>query len=179
MGNEEYSEVLTILMVDIVGYTRTTSLLKRESISKFHDIFDNMCLPVFEKYSGNVIKKIGDCFLVTFKSATDSLLCAMELQNSFIDFNKENKKNEKHPIKIRVVAHSGEVVCKNRDIFGDAVNLTSRIEGATNADHIFFTEAVFMAMNKNEIPFRYVGKRKFKGFKHPVKLFCVKKKEKQ
>lgn len=166
------SEILTIMLVDIESYVKTTSHLKRESFNKFHDIFDDLSISVFKKYGGKIIKKIGDSFLVTFKSPTDSVLCGIELQNTFVRYNKGS--NLRRPIRIRIVLHTGEVILRNKDIYGDAVNLIARIEGMVEAGHVYFTESVFLAMNKNEIPFLFLGSKRIKGLPYPIKLFRVK-----
>tara|TARA_Y100000310_G_C20514806_1_gene730647 strand:+ start:64 stop:702 length:639 start_codon:yes stop_codon:yes gene_type:complete len=161
------------MFVDLVGYTKTTGKLKREDISGLHDVFDTICAGVFDKYEGEVVKKMGDAFLATFKSPTNALLAGVELQNDFKRYNQHYKL--KNPLKIRVALHSGEVVIRNGDIYGDAVNTTSRIEGIVKAGDVIFSEAVYNNMNKNEIPFLFVGEKRFKGVKRPVKIFKIKK----
>ena len=169
-----HSEVLTVMIIDLVGYTKTTSQLKREGIDRLHETFDSISLPLFDKYDGKVVKKIGDAFLVTFKSPTNAVLCGIALQNEFRYYNLKLK--PAIPLKIRVALHSGEVVLRVNDVYGDAVNTAARIEGFTKAEDIVFSETVYHAMNKNEIPYMFIGEKRFKGVKRPVKLFRVKKK---
>jgi len=171
--NKSHSEILTIMLVDIAGYVKTTSRLRRESIDDLHDIFDSITLPIFEKYNGNVIKKIGDSFLATFKSATNALLCGMELQNAFFRYNQQFR--PKYPLKIRVIVHTGEVVHRQGDIFGEAVNVAARVESITKPGYIMFTDSVFLSMNKNEIPHVHIGLKKLRGVKYPVRLFRVRR----
>ncbi len=168
--HREVSEVLTVMFIDIVGYTKTTAQLSREEFTQLHDTFDNMSIPIFERYGGKVIKKIGDAFLVTFKSPTNAVLCGVELQNVFDHFNK----NSKRPIRIRVAIHTGEVILRHDDVFGEAVNTASRIEGVAGSGQIVFSEAVFSAMNKREVPYIHLGLQKLKGMKYPIRLFRVK-----
>ena len=167
------SEVLTIMFVDLVGYTKTTGKLNREDISGLHDVFDTICAGVFDKYEGNVVKKMGDAFLTTFKSPTNALLAGVELQNDFKRYNQHYKL--KNPLRIRVALHSGEVVIRSGDVYGDAVNTTSRIEGIVKAGDVIFSEAVYNNMNKNEIPFLFVGEKKLKGVRRPIKIFKIKR----
>ena len=54
------SEIVTILIVDICAYTKTTTKLGRKEFDFFHEIFDRLSLPIFSKYHGKVIKKVGD-----------------------------------------------------------------------------------------------------------------------
>jgi class 3 adenylate cyclase len=168
------SETATIMFIDIEGFTKRTTKSTREMWFNLQDIFDKVALPVFKKYNGNVIKKIGDCYMVTFNSPTNAIMCGMGLQNSFLNFNKNNLKRK--PLIIRVALHTGEVVLKNQDIYGDAVNTAARIEGVTKGGDIVFSESVFLAMNKNEIPFLHLGIFRMKGLKYPVRLFRVRKK---
>lgn len=167
---ETESEILTVMLIDIVGYTKKTSKLSREEFSNLHDVFDNISLPIFDKYAGNVVKKIGDAFLVTFKSVTNSLQCAMEIQNAFTRYRNETGNN----LHIRAAIHTGEIMHRHGDIYGDAVNEVARMEGVTPQDQIFFSEAAFSAMNKTEIPFQHLGLKRFRGIKYPVRLFKVK-----
>ncbi len=169
-GRSVNSEVLTVMFIDIVGYTKTTMQLSREEFSKLHDIFDDISLPLFERFEGKVIKKIGDAFLITFKSPTNAVLCGMSLQNSFQQYNKTSKR----PMHIRVALHTGEVVIRKDDVYGEAVNTASRIEGVAGQDQIVFSEAVFSAMNKREVPYIHLGLRTLKGMKYPIRLFRVK-----
>ena len=73
-----------------------------------HDTFDSICLTTFEEFGGNVVKKMGDAFLITFKSPTNALNCGVELQKTFNKYNLEEK--PKNKLKIKVAIHSGEVL---------------------------------------------------------------------
>lgn len=166
------SEILTVMFIDIAGYTSTTTHLNRELFSHLHDLFDSISLSIFRKYAGKVIKKIGDAFLITFKSSTDAVLCGIELQNAFDSYNRMH--HDDAPIRIRVALHTGEVLIRDGDVYGDAVNTAARMEQITKPGHVVFSEAVFLTINKNEIPFIHLGPKKFKGLKYPVRLFRVK-----
>jgi len=168
------TKIRTVMFIDIVGYTKTTTELTREKFNELHDIFDSLSLPIFEKNGGKVIQKVGDAFLASFESATDAVKCGIELQKNFAQyrFNYPSKK----PLHIRVAIHSGEVIIRDNDIHGDTVNVTARIEGIAHADDIVLSEAVYQAMNKNEVVVIFIGSHLLKGIKHPIKLFRVKKK---
>jgi class 3 adenylate cyclase len=165
------SKVVTIMMIDIVGYTRLTSRLDRDQFELMNEKFDELALPIFSNYHGWVVKKIGDCFLVVFESATDALLCGIDLQNKFHEYNQQKPKV---PLSIKVAINNGEVLLKDNDIYGEPVNAVARIEKETKPGQIYFSGAVYLAMNKGEIPHVFVGKKMMKGLKHPVSLFRVK-----
>ena len=166
-------EMLTIMLIDIAGYTRTSGKLNLDTLDKLHNVFDSLVIQSVEKHNGNIIKKIGDAFLITFKTATSAIQCGITLQEQFESYNKEHPYSL--PLKIRVAIHTGEVLFRKNDIYGDAVNLTSRIEEVTKPGDILFSGAVFSTMDKNDIPpFRHLGTKKMKGIKKPVRLFKIK-----
>jgi adenylate cyclase len=163
MAKAVSSRILTVMFIDIVGYTKKTTTLSREQFANLHDTFDDTALPLFANWNGTVIKKIGDAYLVTFASPTNAVHCGIELDKAFAA-----KK-----IPIRVALHTGEVLERAGDVYGDAVNVASRIESVAHAGHIVFSEAVYSAMNKNEIPILSLGAKTFKGVEHPMKLYRV------
>ena len=171
-----HSEHRIVMFIDIVSYTPTTAALDREKFDELHNVFDSISLSLFERFGGQVIQKVGDAYLATFNSPTNAVLCGIELQKTFGDYNKQHRRKEK-PLRIRVAIHSGEVLLRKNDVLGDAVNTTARIESITKADDVVFSESVYKAMNKNEIPSKYIGAHKLKGLKHSIKLFKVKTKQ--
>ncbi len=165
------SELCTVLFVDIVEYSRATGNLSRDEFSQLHDSFDMICKATFEKHSGEVIKKVGDGYIVIFSSATDAIICAVDLQYMFAGYNK-GRQNKMY---IRTALNTGDVIKKSGDIYGEAVNIASRIENIAHATDILLSEATFRASNANTIPYRFIGTKKLKGIKYPVKIFKVKK----
>ncbi len=169
------SEVLTVMFVDLVEYTKTTTGLTRDLIDQLLNAFESLPMPVLERYGGTLVKKIGDALLITFKSPTDAVLCGIALQHTFRRYNITNRL--RYPLRIRVAIHSGEVLMRDNDVFGDAVNTTSRIETVAKPGQVVFSDAVFSAMNKNEVPFIQLGWQQLRGVKYPIRLFRVKTRE--
>ncbi len=165
------SEVITVMFVDMVGYTKKTAQMSRNQFTDLLNVFDNLSLPVLQKYDGRVIKKIGDAFLVVFQSPTDAILCGIELQKTFHRYSEQRRL--RIPLQIRVAVHTGEVIHRQNDVYGDAVNAAARIEGIAKAGQVVFSEPVFSVMNKNEVPFTHLGLHRLKGLKYPIRLFRV------
>jgi adenylate cyclase len=165
------TENLTILFVDIAGFTATTSRQSRVQNARLLQTFGSTLLPLIKHYKGRLIKTIGDALLLTFRSPTDAMLCAMALQDAMHAHNLSASDDEK--IHIRVAANLGEVRVTKKDIFGEPVNVASRIEGVAPADEIYLSEAVYMAMNKAEVPSAEVGFRELKGVSQAVRLYNI------
>nr|WP_269801168.1 adenylate/guanylate cyclase domain-containing protein [Colwellia sp. 75C3] len=166
-----HTENLTILFVDIAGFTVTTSRLSRQENADLIQTFGRVLLPLIKGYKGKLIKSIGDAYLITFLSPTDAMLCSMALQDAMHGNNLNVIEEEK--IHIRVAANLGEVRVAKNDIFGEPVNVASRIEGVTPADAIYLSEAVYMAMNKAEVPVEEVGFQQLAGVSQSVRLYCI------
>ncbi len=165
------TENLTILFVDIAGFTATTSRQSRAENAKLLQTFNSTLLPIIKRFKGLVVKSIGDALLLTFRSPTDAMLCAMALQDAMHAHNLNAQDDEK--IHIRVAANLGEVRITKKDIFGEPVNVASRIEGVTPADEIYLSEAVYMAMNKAEVPAQEAGQFELAGVSGALRLYCI------
>jgi len=170
---EKKKEMLTAIFIDIADYTKTSGKLNLDTLDELHQVFDALVIRSVEQHNGQIIKKIGDAFLITFKTSTSAVHCGIELQRQFEDYNKSNPNSL--PLRIRVAIHTGEVLLRGKDIYGDMVNTTSRIEGITKPGDIIFSETVYATMDKNDIPpFIHLGTKRFKGVKKPVRLFKIK-----
>ncbi len=165
------TENLTILFVDIAGFTATTSRQSRAENAHLLQTFDSTLLPLIKRFKGIVVKSIGDALLITFRSPTDAMICSMALQDAMHEYNL-NAPEEKR-IHIRVAANLGEVRVTKKDIFGEPVNVASRIEGIAPADEIYLSEAVFMAMNKAEVPAQEVGFKELKGIPQMTRIYSI------
>lgn len=165
------TENLTILFVDIAGFTATTSRQSRVQNAKLLQTFDSTLLPLIKRFKGVVVKSIGDALLITFRSPTDAMLCTMALQDAMHEHNLGVADDER--IHIRVAANLGEVRVTKKDIFGEPVNVASRIEGITPADEIYLSEAVYMAMNKAEVPAQEVGFQQLAGIPNAIRVYSI------
>ncbi len=163
---------LAVMLTDIKGFTNRISQQSRSQMSDLLNAHRELVVPVIEKYNGKIIKTIGDAFLVTFESPTDAVLCGVAVQDALHKYNEGKKQDER--IDVRIAINAGEVsIADDGDIFGDAVNITSRIESIAETGEVFFTEAVYLAMNKKEVPSSEIGLRQFKGVPEKIKVYKV------
>lgn len=165
------AEHLTVMFTDLVGFTERTSRQSRAQTEAMLRDHERLVRPIVGRFAGRVVKMIGDACLATFRSPTDGVRCAMALQDAVVDFNK-TRPAEEH-LRLRVALNAGEVQVMDKDVYGEAVNAAARIEGLTPADEIYFTEAVFLAMNKAEVNSEVVGMRELKGIPNPVNVHRV------
>lgn len=166
-------EVLTIVFVDIKDYTSKTSDQSRQANERLLARFAGLVKPMVRVFNGTLVKSIGDAYLITFKSPTDSLLCAMAAQDQLAGRNALLPKEER--FEVRFAINAGEVRIEKKDVFGEAVNIAARIEGLAKGGEIYFSEAVYLMMNKSEVPFEEAGRHKLKGISEAVGVYRVPK----
>jgi adenylate cyclase len=165
------TENLVIVLTDIAGYTEASEQKSRREAEEFLSNYSAILLPIVKRFKGRLIKTIGDALLTVFRSPTDAMICAMAMQDALFDYNRRLPSEKQ--IHIRVAASLGEVRVVKEDIFGDAVNVTSRIESITPSDEIYFSEAVYLAMNKAEVPAKEVGLQKLKGISSEIRVYQI------
>lgn len=168
------SQNLSIMMTDIQGYSDTSSTSSREDIVKLIRRHNQLMVPVITFYGGKVIKSVGDAFLCTFQSATDAVVCAIIIQLMLKEYNQRQADTSRR-MNLRVVINTGDVSLEDNDIYGDAVNVTSRIEGLEcfTGGSIGISEATYLLMNRSEIVAEKIGPQKLRGIPEPVTVYRV------
>ncbi|MFH0989148.1 MAG: adenylate/guanylate cyclase domain-containing protein [bacterium] len=124
------------------------------------------------KHGGVVIKSIGDSFMVDFSSAVNALRCAIEVQETFWEYNKNKREIEK--IEIRIGIHLGEVTVVGNDVFGDGVNIAARIEAITDPTRICISGDVYKQVRKKmHLRVYEMGTIELKNIAEPVEVYEV------
>ena len=163
---------LTVMFTDISGFTKHTETITRNELMQRLDTHNELLMPIIAHFDGAIIKTIGDAFLITFESPTNAVQCGLYMQHTLRGFNDGLATDMQ--IHIKVSINVGEVTATATDVFGDPVNVAAKIEKATKPDEIYFTEAVFLAMNKAEVPNTFVKMFRPKGAdSEEIKLYKV------
>ena len=160
---------LTIMFTDIKGFTERTARSNRDYVVKMLEQQDKLLKPIIAKYSGTIIKSIGDAYLVTFESPTNAVICGLMMQHALRRYNRAARAEDR--IEVRVAINTGEVNLVGSDVLGDPVNVASRVEGITEANEVWFTESTYLSMNKQEVPTSVVGEFKLKGVPEAVRIY--------
>ncbi len=159
------------MFTDIVGYT---SLTQRDETGAMELLEKQRGLvrPLLVKHGGREVKTIGDAFLIEFESALEAVRCAFDIQQSLHEFNSGLPIDRR--ILLRIGVHLGDVIHSQSDVYGDAVNIASRIEPLANPGGVCISEQVHDHIkNKSDFQLLSLGKRELKNVGEPVEVFKV------
>ena len=171
MTSATQKNITAIMFTDIVGYSKMAA--KDEKLAlELLEKHNNIIFPIIKKCSGSIIKLIGDAIFAKFKSSEDSVACAISIQQSLREKNKLSSKKER--IQIRIGLHAGHVIEKDNDLFGNDVNLGSRIENVAQPGCIAASKELFDSIeNARKILHRTIGHVKLKNIPEPKLLIKI------
>ncbi|MEZ6015574.1 MAG: adenylate/guanylate cyclase domain-containing protein [Planctomycetota bacterium] len=167
------NQTLTVLISDLQGYTERQARSSRAAIASDLGRFGALLKPIFAVFEGELVKSMGDAFLVCFESPTNAVLAAIQVQRQ-LDLQNQTLAPGQAPMRVRIGIATGEVSRdESGDVFGDPVNLAARLQSNAESSTIWLAETTYLSMNKNEVQALEVGARVFKGVPGEVKVYRV------
>jgi pentatricopeptide repeat protein len=157
-------QLAAIMFTDIVGYT---TLMGKDEHNAFNLLRKNRQIqqPIIKQFNGTWIKELGDGILASFSTVTDAVQCAISIRRSCLNIPE---------LKLRIGIHLGEVIFENNDVFGDGVNIASRLQSIAPVDGIWVSESVHNNIsNKRGFSSRFVREENLKNVKEPIRIYEV------
>ena len=171
MSDEELRKLAAIMFTDMVGYSALSQRdekLAQELLEEHRRILRQ----IFPRFHGTEIKTIGDAFLVEFNSALEAAQCAIEIQRTLAKRNHDVTADRRIDLKIGI--HIGDVVHRAGDVYGDGVNIASRIEPLARAGGICVSMDVERQIrNSLEACFEKLAPTDLKNISVPMELFRI------
>ncbi|HEY0839568.1 MAG TPA: adenylate/guanylate cyclase domain-containing protein [Vulgatibacter sp.] len=165
----------TVMFTDIVDFTERTSRQTRAQNARLLRLHDSLLLPVIRGYLGRRVKSIGDSYLVVFDSASRALACAAAIQDRLAAYNARVEPGDR--LEVRIALSAGEVRVEGGDVFGEPVNLASRVEGIAKAGEVCFSESVYLLADRESFAIESMGFRDLKGIPESVGIFRLRRRE--
>ncbi|MCE8514538.1 hypothetical protein KBY22_17680 [Ruegeria pomeroyi] len=162
MTEQEKRRLAAIMMLDVVGFTRLMGEDETGTLAFVLDARRTYVEPALARHDGRLVKLMGDGALAEFASVTSALDCACEIQAAM----------RTHPLKLRIGINLGEVIVDEDDIYGDGVNVASRIEALAQPGGIAVSRNVYdQARKRADLHFVDGGKHMVKNVTEPVAVF--------
>src|SRR5881296_4185843 len=159
------------MFTDIVDYTIMSQKNETLALTLLEE-HRQILRPAFARRGGREVKTIGDGFLVEFPSALEAVRCGLEIQQLMYRRNQGVTSEKK--ILLRVAVHLGDVEHRDGDVYGDAVNIASRIQRLADPGGVCITQQVFDHVRNNE-GFRTIplGQSQLKNVQIPTVVYRV------
>ena len=157
-------QLAAIMFTDIVGYT---ALMGKDNaralalVRKSRDIQK----PLVEEHHGRWLKEMGDGALAQFNTAVDAVNCAIEIQKlARAEFDG----------KLRIGIHLGDITFEDNDVYGDGVNVASRLESIADPGGIYISESIDKAIRgQTNIQTIFVGASRLKNVNYDIRIFAI------
>ena len=164
MPSEPKRKLAAIMFTDMVGYTS----LMQDDEPKARELIESqreIITPLVKKHDGEVLQYVGDGTFCTFNSAIEAVNCAIEIQLALLTVEGIN---------LRIGIHVGDVVSKGEEIYGDGVNVASRLEPLAEPGGILISERVYDDIrNQPDMDAEFLGEKSLKNVDRPIKIYCL------
>lgn len=164
MSNKKVRQLAAIMFTDIVGYTALMQgdETKAAAVRKRHRVVFEAQHEIFH---GEIVQYYGDGSLSVFKSAIEAVECAIAIQNRL---------QEPDPVPLRIGLHMGDIVYDKTEVYGDGVNLASRIESMAVSGAILLSGKINDELkNHKEITTSLLDSFELKNVAEPVEVFAI------
>ena len=153
-----------IVFTDIVGFTNLSSK-DEEGAYKLVVKQREILKPIVLKHEGQWLKEEGDSLLLSFPSTKEAVNCSIQIQKAVK--NVEN-------LNLRIGIHQGDIIIEKKDVFGDDVNIASRIEPFAAPGGISVSQKIQQDLSSNpEFEFKFIDKPKLKGVQQEISVYCI------
>jgi adenylate cyclase len=153
-----------ILFTDIVGSTAVMQKDEQTAVS-INKRYVAVLKQFVTSHHGEILNDYGDGSLCTFHSATEALQCAIEMQRQL---QMEPK------VPLRIGLHVGEIFFDDGKVFGDGVNVASRIQSLGIANSVLFSSQINSQIkNQQEFKSVSIGRFQFKNVDEPMEVFAL------
>ena len=170
--HKEYSRSIAVMFTDIIGsaffFERRGDIEGRSMIQEHNDIL----FPLITNHKGTIVKTIGDSIMAYFNTPEDGVRSAIAIQRALFKRNR-NKKDEDR-IRVRIGLNYGRGIVQEHDVFGDVVNVASKVESLAGAEDILISEPIYRQIRRTEdILCRYFNSLNLKWKNETVDIYRV------
>jgi len=161
-----------ILVADVVGYSGLMEADEAGTLAALKTRREGIFTPSIGEHGGRIVKLMGDGLLVEFASAVDAVACALAIQKRLAVINDDIA--DRPGIQFRIGINLGDVMEDDADIYGDGINIASRLEGLAPPGGICIAGNVHDAViGKIKITAEDLGECQLKNIARPVRAYAL------
>jgi class 3 adenylate cyclase len=164
-------KIAALMAADIAGYSRLVAEDEEETLRRlasYRAVMDDF----IAKASGRIFNTAGDAVMAEFPSAVEAVRCAIDVQESLRTRNLAYPPSRQMQFRIGITV--GDIVERDGDLLGDAVNISARLEGLAEPGGICVSRSVFeQVSNKLSVQFADIGEQQVKNIPTPVHAYVV------
>jgi formylglycine-generating enzyme required for sulfatase activity/class 3 adenylate cyclase len=161
-----------IVAGDIAGYSRLMQIDEEGTHGRVKRIERDLIEPSIAEHQGRLVKTTGDGFLAIFDSPVEAVRCAIVIQQNMVGRNAALPRH--HWIEYRIGVNLGDVIIEADDVYGDGVNIASRLEGIADPGQVYISGGIYEQIkHKLVCGYESLGDRKVKNITDPVRVYRV------
>ena len=154
-----------VLNADLVGYSRLMSKDEAGTLITLKAYEIGVIDPTVAKHGGRIVKRMGDGYLAEFASVVDAVECALSWQC-------QSPMEGDRPLKFRIGVHLGDIIAEGEDIYGDGVNIASRLEALSQPGCITISDDAFRQVrDRVKAEFHDLGEHEIKNIPRPLRVW--------
>jgi formylglycine-generating enzyme required for sulfatase activity/class 3 adenylate cyclase len=162
-------KLATILVADIVGYSRLTANDEDWTIRALGD-FRKVIDDIIARHDGRIFSTGGDSVLAEFASPVEAVRAAVDFQEASRSRNVLQPRDRQ--LRYRIGINLGDVMVRGNDLLGDGVNVAARLEGIAEPGGICVSASVWEHINgKLSIGYVDIGEQSVKNIPRPVRAY--------
>lgn len=159
-----------ILAADVAGYSRLMGADETGTLERMKSLHSELVRPKVTERKGRIVKLMGDGLLAEFPSVVEAVCCAVDIQQGTV--RREAELPDELRIRLRIGVNLGDIIVEGSDLYGDGVNVASRLEGLAEPGGICISGAAFDAVDgKVDLPFEDIGAQQMKNIAKPVRVY--------
>ncbi|MEK9660634.1 MAG: adenylate/guanylate cyclase domain-containing protein [Alphaproteobacteria bacterium] len=159
-----------ILAADMAGYSRLMEIDEVRVVERQKAYLRELIGPEIRNSRGRIVKTTGDGLLVEFASAQDAVRSAIDIQMALSQHERDRSEDER--IQYRIGINVGDVVFDEGDVFGDGVNVASRLESLAIPGGVCISDSVHqMVQDRLTEPFHDLGSQRVKNISRTIRVW--------
>jgi formylglycine-generating enzyme required for sulfatase activity/class 3 adenylate cyclase len=161
-----------IVAGDISGYSRLMQIDEEGTHNRVKRIERDLIEPSINEHHGKLVKTTGDGFIAIFDSPVEAVRCSIVIQQNLVGRNTSLPKH--HWIEYRIGVNLGDVIIEADDVYGDGVNIATRLEGIAYPGQVYISGGIYEQIkHKLVCGYEALGDRKVKNITDPVRVYRV------